>query len=438
MERSVIKVKNVSKMYRLYDKPIDRLKESLNLFGKKFHKEFYALEDICFEVNKGETIGIIGKNGSGKSTLLKIITGVLTQSSGDVEIRGKISALLELGAGFNPEYTGIQNIYLNGTMMGYSKDEIDRKIDDILEFADIGDFVHQPVKTYSSGMFARLAFSVAINVDPDILIVDETLSVGDVFFQNKCFAKFEELKERGITILFVSHDTGSVKQLCSKVLWINDGTQMSFGETKEVCEMYMNDQIRDYNRNMEKIVNKTKVSMEKRSTVEDRFTKYRVPKVNDNVRISGNGDAEIASFFITDENENIINNIEVEKEYKFHVIGKFKKDTKNAILGITMENKKGIEIIGLNSHIYKKELGHVERGSYIEVIFSVKIPKIQRGEYLISTAIASGNQENHIVLAWYHNLEKITVSNEGYNLSLIELDSEVKAIKHEAKNLCFV
>ena len=204
MPNTAIKVSNLTKIYKLYDKPMDRLKESLHPLKKNYHKDFYALNDVSFEVKKGETVGIIGKNGAGKSTLLKIITGVLTPTSGDVQVNGRIASLLELGAGFNPEYTGIENIYLQGTLMGFGHEEMAAKVDEILAFADIGDFIHQSVKMYSSGMFARLAFAVAINVDPDILIVDEALSVGDAAFQNKCIRKMEEIGDKGITILFVS------------------------------------------------------------------------------------------------------------------------------------------------------------------------------------------------------------------------------------------
>lgn len=188
-----IKIKDLTKCYKIYNKPSDRLKESLDPFRKKYHRDFFALNNVCFNVKRGETVGIIGKNGSGKSTLLKLITGVLTPTDGNIIVNGKISALLELGAGFNPEFTGIENIYMNGTIMGFSKVEMDKKLQDIIDFADIGDFINQPVKMYSSGMFARLAFAVAINIEPDILIVDEALSVGDVFFQNKCFKKFSSL-----------------------------------------------------------------------------------------------------------------------------------------------------------------------------------------------------------------------------------------------------
>ena len=188
-KNSAISVKDVTKIYRLYEKPIDRLKEAMSITHKNYHRDFYALNGISFDVNKGETVGIIGTNGSGKSTILKIITGVLTPTTGEVEVDGVISALLELGAGFNMDYTGIENIFMNGTMMGFSRKEMEAKLQDILEFADIGDFVYQPVKTYSSGMFVRLAFALAINVEPEILIVDEALSVGDVFFQAKCYRR---------------------------------------------------------------------------------------------------------------------------------------------------------------------------------------------------------------------------------------------------------
>lgn len=229
MEEAAIKVEKVDKIYKLYDKPSDRFKEALGLSRKPKYREHYALKDVSFDVKRGETVGIIGTNGSGKSTILKIITGVLNPTHGNVEIKGRISALLELGAGFNMEYTGIENVYLNGTMTGFSKEEIDEKMDDILAFADIGDFVHQPVKTYSSGMFVRLAFAVAINIDPEILIVDEALSVGDVFFQNKCYRKFEEFKEQGKTILFVSHDLGSISKYCDRVVLLNQGVKIAEG-----------------------------------------------------------------------------------------------------------------------------------------------------------------------------------------------------------------
>lgn len=236
-----IKVENITKVYQLYDKPQDRLKEVLNPFKKSYHHDFYALNDVSFEMKKGETVGIIGRNGAGKSTLLKIITGVLTPTNGNVEVNGKIASLLELGAGFNPELTGLENIYLNGTLMGFTHEEMEGKVDTILEFADIGDFIYQLVKTYSSGMFARLAFSVAINVEPDILILDEILSVGDQQFQKKCVDKIDVLRSKGISILLVAHDEYTIRNLCQRALYLKKGKQICFTSSSDAITKYQFD-----------------------------------------------------------------------------------------------------------------------------------------------------------------------------------------------------
>ena len=239
MER-VIKVSNVTKIYKIYNDPKDRFKETFSLSKNKvYHRDYYALKNVSFEVGKGEIVGIVGRNGSGKSTILKILTGVLNLSEGEIEINGKVAALLELGAGFNMEYTGMKNIYLNAAMMRVSKEEIEKKIPEILAFADIGDFINQPVKTYSSGMFVRLAFAVAIHVDPDILIVDEALAVGDARFQLKCMDKFLEFVDRGKTILFVTHDVNSVKRFCNRAIWLNQGEKIMDGNTDEVTDRYL-------------------------------------------------------------------------------------------------------------------------------------------------------------------------------------------------------
>ncbi len=238
-KNSAIKVHNLSKVYKLYHEPIDRLKEALHPFNKRYHRDFYALNNVSFEVKKGETVGIIGRNGSGKSTLLKIITGVLTPTQGRVLVHGKISAILELGAGFHPEMSGLENIYLNTSINGLSRQETDVKIDDIIAFSELGEFIHQPLKTYSSGMKARLAFGVAITIEPDILIVDEALAVGDAAFQRKCFAKMEQIREAGATILFVSHSEASIVTLCSRAIWISNAEKIIDAEPKLVTGLYM-------------------------------------------------------------------------------------------------------------------------------------------------------------------------------------------------------
>lgn len=233
-----IEIKGLSKVYRLYDRPVDRLKEALLPFHKRYSRDFYALRDINLSIKKGETVGFIGQNGAGKSTILKVITGVLTPTSGTVEVNGRIASLLELGAGFNPEMTGVENIYMNGVVMGLSREEMDAKVDDIIAFADIGDFIHQPVKTYSSGMFARVAFAVNAFVEPDILIVDEALSVGDSFFQAKCMHKMKSLLDSGVTVLFVSHDWGAVKNLCHRGVLMDKGQIVLDGLADEAVEQY--------------------------------------------------------------------------------------------------------------------------------------------------------------------------------------------------------
>lgn len=240
MNDIVIKAEHLSKSYKIYERNIDRLKETFHPFHKRYSKDFFALQDVSFEIRRGENVGLIGKNGAGKSTLLKMITGVLTPSGGTLEVHGRIASLLELGAGFNPDMTGIENIFMSGLLMGQTREDMENKLDAIISFADIGDFVHQPVKTYSSGMFARLAFSVNAFVEPDILIIDEALSVGDAFFQSKCMDKMRSMIDSGVTVLFVSHDTFAVKNLCNRAFLIQAGKMIMDAPSKEVVEAYRN------------------------------------------------------------------------------------------------------------------------------------------------------------------------------------------------------
>lgn len=239
MSDIAIKIEHLTKVYKIFDKATDRVREALNPFGKRYSKDFYALNDLNIEIKKGETVGIIGKNGAGKSTLLKIITGVLTPTSGNIQVNGRIASLLELGAGFNPEMTGIENIYMNGSIMGYSKEDMDARLQNIVDFADIGEFINQPVKMYSSGMFARLAFAVNAFVEPDILIVDEALSVGDMKFQVKCMDKMKSLMDGGCTVLFVSHDINAIRRLCTRAVWFNSGTLMLDGDVNFVADRFL-------------------------------------------------------------------------------------------------------------------------------------------------------------------------------------------------------
>ncbi|WP_029192308.1 ABC transporter ATP-binding protein [Paenibacillus harenae] len=282
--RPVIEVIDLSKSYKIYNKPIDRLIETIHPFRRKKHHLFTALSDIKFQVYAGETVGILGKNGSGKSTLLKIIAGVLSPTDGQVNVRGKVAALLELGAGFNPEYSGRENIYLNGTIMGFTKHEIDKRIDEIIDFADIGEFIDQPVKTYSSGMFARLAFSVAINVDPDILIIDEALSVGDMQFQEKSFTKMKQFRSKGKTIFFVSHSISSVRNFCDRAIWIHQGELKMIGPSDEICleyQDYMNDEKEKLHATENSVINQ-----EAKIVIENVHINQNVYSIDDDIEIS--------------------------------------------------------------------------------------------------------------------------------------------------------
>ena len=380
MSETAIRVQNLTKMYKLYDKHTDRLKESLGLTKKKCYKEHYALHDISFEVNRGETVGIIGTNGSGKSTILKIITGVLNQTEGNVEICGRISALLELGAGFNMEYTGIENVYLNGTMIGFTREEIDAKLNDILEFADIGDFVYQPVKTYSSGMFVRLAFAVAINIEPEILIVDEALSVGDVFFQAKCYRKFEEFKKMGKTILFVTHDLGSVNKYCDRAILLNKGIKVKEGNPKEVIDLYQKILVNQYDENGEEdVTEETEKNVE---NLEEILYKNKMQQ-NPNVIDYGDGSAEIFDFALVDENNNITNTIKSGTEVTVIMKVRFNRRIENPIFAYTVKDKMGVELVGTNTMYENIETGTVNTGEVREIRFKQKW-SLQGGDYLVS------------------------------------------------------
>ncbi len=411
-----IEVADVTKIYKLYDNPMDRLYESLGIKSNK-HKEFYALKGVSFDIYKGETVGIIGINGSGKSTVLKIITGVLGASSGSVKVDGRISALLELGAGFNGEYTGIENIYLNGTMMGYTKEEIDKKIEDIIAFADIGDFVYQPVKSYSSGMFVRLAFAVAINIDPEILIVDEALSVGDIFFQTKCYKKFEEFKAQGKTILLVTHDLGSVITYCDRAIVLNKGEKISEGAPKEMVDLY------------KKILANGVSKLEDDSNNEihkpDQFDhKMDCLERNPGFLEYGNKKALIKDFYIMDEKGLITNCIEKGSKFIIGMIIEFYEDIMDPIFAFTIKNVKGVEITGTNTKMEKKLLKVGEAGKTYTCTFE-QIMDLQGGDYLLSLGCTSFINEGLEIYHRLYDICRITVISDKNTVGFYDMNSKV-------------
>lgn len=426
METSAIKVENVSKIYKLYNKPSDRLKEALGLSKKTLFQEHYALRDVNFEVKKGETVGIIGTNGSGKSTILKIITGVLNPSIGNVSINGRISALLELGAGFNFEYTGIENIYLNGTMMGFSEEEIKSRMDDILSFADIGDFVNQPVKTYSSGMFVRLAFAVAINIDPEILIVDEALSVGDVFFQVKCYHKFEEFKKLGKTILFVSHDLGSISKYCDRVILLNNGTKVTEGEPKEIVDLYKQLMVKN---------NTEQAEQEKKEDTP--VKKKELPgiwkqslSINPEFLDYGEKQGEIIDFAIIDSKGKITSSIVKNTEFTIKMKVRFHQSLQEPIFAFTIKDLQGTEVTGTNTMYEDIPVGPVQAGDERIVEFKQNM-NLQGRDYMLSLGCVGFFKNKFVVYHRLYDVCDIHVISDKNTVGFYDMNSKVTITNNE-------
>lgn len=411
MSEFAIQVKHLDKMYKLYNKPSDRLRETLGF--KVPVREHYALRDVNFQVERGETVGIIGTNGSGKSTILKIITGVLSPTAGEVKVDGRISALLELGAGFNMEYTGIENVYLNGTMMGFSKEEVDARLQDILDFADIGDFVYQPVKSYSSGMFVRLAFAVAINIDPEILIVDEALSVGDVFFQAKCYRKFEEFKKMGKTILFVSHDLSSISRYCDRVILLNKGVKLEEGSPKQMVDMYK-----------QLLVGQDPAKAEEKKE-EQKESWSQQFQVNPNMLEYGTKLAEIVDFAVLDDKDRCTNTIEKSSSFRIRMKVVFHQDIQEPIIAYTFKDIKGTEITGTNTLFEKKSVEHSQAGDSCTVTFEQEM-FLQGGEYLLSFGCTGYKDGEFTVFHRLYDACNITVVSNKNTVGFYDMNSKVE------------
>lgn len=409
-----ISVNQVRKVYKLYDKPSDRMREAFGLLKNRPPKKHYALNGVDLQIYKGETVGIIGTNGSGKSTLLKIITGVLNPTEGEVRVNGRISALLELGAGFNMEYNGIENVYLNGTMMGFSQKEIDAKLPAILEFADIGDYVNQPVKTYSSGMFVRLAFAVAINIEPEILIVDEALSVGDVFFQAKCYHKFEEFKKMGKTIVFVSHDLSSISKYCDRVYLLNKGTLLGEGSPKEMIDAYKRVLVGQYEIPQE----------EEHNLLEDEEIRAKAAGQNPDLLEYGTKQAEITEFYITDDRGVRTNALIKGSEFTIHMQVAFYEPLPAPIFAFSLKNAIGVEITGTNTMVEKAFLDSVAPGQKKVITFKQKM-NLQGGEYLLSLGLTGYNGDTFEVYHRLYDVLNITVVSDKNTVGYYDMDSEI-------------
>lgn len=421
----IVEANHISKYYRLYDHPTDRLKEAINPFRKKYHKDFYALNNISFEVFKGETVGILGKNGSGKSTLLKILTGVLTPTEGSVSLNGKVAALLELGAGFNPEYTGIENIYINGALMGYSREEMEGRLHNILSFADIGDFVYQPVKTYSSGMFARLAFAVSINVDPNVFIIDEALSVGDVFFQQKCFEKIKELKEKGVTILFVSHDVASISTLCDRCILLHNGKLFSTGEPRKIINDYVrlntmennDDPIPQKDIHIEPVDGKEFSDPTKQNSEDPTTEEYRY----------GDCTADIQSIeFSSEGNPDWL--VYTMENFELTMNVRFYEDCKNPVAAFYIKNKRGVELYSGNTHYLERNIGPVKSGDAVRITFRQKMV-LAPDEYIVSFGLSDFINGESRPLDRRYDLYKLIVKSPRTIIGMVDMDSQVRIQK---------
>lgn len=420
-EEIAIAVDHISKVYKLYDKPMDRMVEALGLTKKKKYREHFALSDVSFQVKKGECVGIIGTNGSGKSTILKIITGVLNPTGGTLTVNGRIQALLELGAGFNMEYTGIENIYLNGTMNGFTEQEIESRMQDILDFADIGDYVKQPVKTYSSGMFVRLAFAVAINIDPEILIVDEALSVGDVFFQAKCYHKFEEFKKLGKTILFVSHDLTSIAKYCDRVILLNKGVKLAEGTPKDMVNMYKKLLVHQLDEEtLEDVCEKSDIV---EHTADGKAWKDHF-ETNPKLLDYGEKQAEIVDFAIIDQYGQYSSIIEKGSTCQVKAKLTFHSQVKNPIFTITIRNKQGTDITGTNTMFERVETGTVEAGETRIVTYTQRID-LQGGDYLISLGCTGYVGDEFKVYHRLYDLVGMTVLSDKDTVGFYDMNSVI-------------
>ncbi|MDO4769516.1 MAG: ABC transporter ATP-binding protein [Brachymonas sp.] len=433
-----IKVDGLSKCYQIYNTPKDRLKQFVlpglqRMAGqhpKKYFREFWALKDVSFEVKKGETVGIIGRNGGGKSTLLQMICGTLSPTAGNISVKGRIAALLELGSGFNPEFTGRENVYMNATVLGLSDSEIIARFDEIVSFADIGEFIDQPVKTYSSGMMVRLAFAVIAHVDADILVVDEALAVGDAFFTQKCMRFIRDFQNNGGTLLFVSHDTGAVVNLCSKVILLKRGQVVKEGGAKEVSEFYLTtlyeaDQIVDGSRGAKSAAFQEQAVAEERDMRETLFNASTLRndielfRFNPNQAGFGTGDASIESVRLLDRDGVPLSWV-VGGEYVIIEIRCLAhKDIFQPIIGFEFKDRLGQVIFADNTYLlYRNDPQSVLQGGEVVAKFEFRLPILPTGDYCMTAAIADGTQKQHVQLHWLHEalIIKVHASSTCFGL----------------------
>jgi lipopolysaccharide transport system ATP-binding protein len=387
-----VEFQGVSKSYAIYDAPGDRLKELLSLNRLKRHKDFWALHDLSFEVRRGETFCVVGENGSGKSTLLQMVAGILHPSSGHVAVNGRVSALLELGAGFNPEFSGRDNVYLNGSIMGLSTRQIDQRYAEISAFAEIGDFINQPVKTYSSGMVVRLAFAVAINVDPEVLLVDEALAVGDIYFRQRCMRK-------GVTILFVSHAVSDVKAIGDRALWLDHGRLIDIGDPDRVVAKYlaaMTAKDSTYLRHK----SETEPKSARRDSIQAPEIVESIPNIDHRF---GDGRAEVIGIAVYSEQGRPVHILEPCTRILVRISVRAKEDVALPIVGFMLRNQLGMDFSGTNTAREGYQLPALQPGDVITVDFHVDLPELYPASFSFSPAVADGTLMGYTMCDWIDN-----------------------------------
>lgn len=399
-----IAFQNVSKSYPIYESPGERFKELITPGRRKFHKDFWALRDVSFDVNRGETFCIVGENGSGKSTLLQIVAGILHPSSGTAHVDGRVSALLELGTGFNPEFSGRDNVYLNGAILGFSTREIDRRFGEIAAFAEIGDFINQPVKTYSSGMVVRLAFSVAIHVDPDILLVDEALAVGDIYFRQRCMRKVHELRSRGVTILFVSHASGDVKAIGDRVMWLENGHVLDIGDPDKVVAKYLAAMVKK-----DAAYLTTQKPPERAEGVRSMAPEIveRIPNIDHRY---GDGRAEVLGIAVLTPQGDPVSVLDPQSQVVVRISVRAKQEVPLPIVGFMMRNHLGVDFCGTNTSREGHALPPMAAGDINTIDFHLEIPDLYPANFSFSPAIADGTLLGYQMCDWIDNAVTLQMS----------------------------
>lgn len=410
-----VKVENLSKCFHVYDRPRDRLLQLFARRGKQYYREFWALKDVSFEIRKGETVGIIGRNGSGKSTLLQIICGTLSPTGGRVEFQGRVAALLELGSGFNPEFTGRENVYMNAAVLGLRKEEIDARFQAIVAFSEIGDFIEQPVKTYSSGMMVRLAFAVIAHVDADILVIDEALSVGDAFFTQKCMRFLRRFMERG-TVLFVSHDTGAVINFCERVVWLNKGVMRAQGEPKSVTQLYLAELYESQQGASTVSINQSPnadLSLPKQAPRDMRLDFINTTAYRNDIELFhflpdaanfGRGGGTIDSVLLLDAAGSPLSWVVGGEEVKLRITCRAHAPLYSPIVGFFLSDRLGQSLFGENTFNFSSQAPlSIAAGQIFVAEFEFRMPILPVGDYAITVALAEGTQREHVQHHWIHD-----------------------------------